>query len=335
MIRSQTLLLRGLLMVSGLLLAGQTWAACTYSPRMNLGTLTVNPGLVQVAQAAAIGDVVSTTIVNIGGSYPVWIGQCDSSTGNGGFSISLSGTQGALVPGLLRVYNTNIQGIGYRIRTLGDNPNIWPTGTGVSTGTSSSIYVGWRSIQFELVKTAAVVGNGPLTPGEYGRIQVQGDPSKPYLIVMLGSARILSPTCSVDAGSQNITVPLGSVYRNAFQGVGSTMAVRNFSIRLNCNALPPGQGNTVMMTMDATADPSGLPGVLRLATGGPGQIAGGVGIQVRNALGNPVAFGQAVDVGPSDPAGYTIPFTARYIQTGSTVTTGDANGLATVTLTYK
>ena len=78
MIRSQTLLLRGLLMVSGLLLAGQTWAACTYSPRMNLGTLTVNPGLVQVAQAAAIGDVVSTTIVNIGGSYPVWIGQCDS-----------------------------------------------------------------------------------------------------------------------------------------------------------------------------------------------------------------------------------------------------------------
>ena len=165
MIRSQTLLLRGLLMVSGLLLAGQTWAACTYSPRMNLGTLTVNPGLVQVAQAAAIGDVVSTTIVNIGGSYPVWIGQCDSSTGNGGFSISLSGTQGALVPGLLRVYNTNIQGIGYRIRTLGDNPNIWPTGTGVSTGTSSSIYVGWRSIQFELVKTAAVVGNGPLTPG--------------------------------------------------------------------------------------------------------------------------------------------------------------------------
>lgn len=332
--RIQTLLLRGLLTVSGLLLAGQTWATCTYSPRMNLGTITVNPGFVQVAQAAAVGDVVSTTIVNMGGSYPMWIGQCDSVPG-GSFSISLGGTQGTLVPGLLRVYNTNIQGIGYRIRTLGDNPNIWPTGTGVSAPSASSIYVGWRSIQFELVKTDAVVGNGLLTPGEYGRIQVQGDPSKPYLVVMLGSARILSPTCSVDTGSQNLTVPLGSVYRNAFQGVGSTTAVKNFSIRLNCNALPPGQGNTVMITMDATADPSGLPGALRLTTGGPGQIAGGVGIQVRNALGNPVAFGQAVDVGPSDPAGYTIPFTARYIQTGSTVTTGDANGLATVTLTYK
>ena len=57
-----------------------------------------------------------------------------------------------------------------------------------------------------------------------------------------------------------------------------------------------------MITMDATADPSGQPGTLRLATAGPGPIAGGVGIQVRDALNNPVVFGQAVDVGPSQPA---------------------------------
>ena len=152
---------------------------------------------------------------------------------------------------------------------------------------------------------------------------------------MVAGGSILTPTCSVDAGSQNITVPLGSVYRNAFGGVGSTTAPSAFSIRLNCNSLPAGQGNTVMMTMDATADPSGQPGTLRLATAGPGPIAGGVGIQVRNALNNPVVFGQAVDVGPSQPAGYVVSFTARYIQTTGTVTAGQANGLATVTLTYK
>ena len=74
---------------------------------------------------------------------------------------------------------------------------------------------------------------------------------------------------------------------------------------------------------------------MRLATAGPGPIAGGVGIQVRDALNNPVVFGQAVDVGPSQPAGYVVSFTARYIQTTGTVTAGQANGLATVTLTYK
>ena len=69
---------------------------------------------------------------------------------------------------------------------------------------------------------------------------------------------------------------------------------------------------------------------MRLATAGPGPIAGGVGIQVRDALNNPVVFGQAVDVGPSQPAGYVVSFTARYIQTTGTVTAGQANGLATV-----
>ena len=39
--------------------------------------------------------------------------------------------------------------------------------------------------------------------------------------------------------------------------------------------------------------------------------------------------------GPSQPAGYVVSFTARYIQTTGTVTAGQANGLATVTLTYK
>ena len=73
---------------------------------------------------------------------------------------------------------------------------------------------------------------------------------------------------------------------------------------------------------------------MRAATAGPGPIAGGVGIQVRDALNNPVVFGQAVDVGPSQPAGYVVSFTARH-QTTGTVTAGQANGAATVTLTYK
>ena len=330
-----TLLLRGLLIAASLLCAGQAWAVCSYSPRMNLGDIVINPGLVRVAQDAAIGAIVGSQTVgipNTGGL--IWIGQC-AANGYGGFNIALNVNQGTSVAGQSNVYSTNIQGIGFRIRTLGSNANTWPTGVGVFNAAAASVYIGWRQIQFDLVKTAAIVGNGQLTPGEYGRAQVSGNPFDQYFRVVVAGGSILTPTCSVDAGSQNITVPLGSVYRNAFGGVGSTTAPSAFSIRLNCNSLPAGQGNTVMMTMDATADPSGQPGTLRLATAGPGPIAGGVGIQVRDALNNPVVFGQAVDVGPSQPAGYVVSFTARYIQTTGTVTAGQANGLATVTLTYK
>ena len=42
-----TLLLRGLLIAASLLCAGQAWAVCSYSPRMNLGDIVINPGLVR------------------------------------------------------------------------------------------------------------------------------------------------------------------------------------------------------------------------------------------------------------------------------------------------
>ena len=237
-----TLLLRGLLIAASLLCAGQAWAVCSYSPRMNLGDIVINPGLVRVARDAAIGAIVGSQTVgipNTGGL--IWIGQC-AANGYGGFNIALNVNQGTSVAGQSNVYSTNIQGIGFRIRTLGSNANTWPTGVGVFNAAAASVYIGWRQIQFDLVKTAAIVGNGQLTPGEYGRAQVSGNPFDQYFRVVVAGGGILTPTCSVDAGSQNVTVPLGSVYRTAFQGAGSTTAPSAFSFRLNCNSLPAGQG---------------------------------------------------------------------------------------------
>ena len=99
-------------------------------------------------------------------------------------------------------------------------------------------------------------------PADAGRIRPGPGLRQPFRSVLPrrgGRRQHPHPTCSVDAGSQNVTVPLGSVYRTAFQGAGSTTAPSAFSFRLNCNSLPAGQGNTVMITMDATADPSGQP----------------------------------------------------------------------------
>lgn len=334
--RPETRVLSGLLMLASLFLTGQAWAVCYYSaPRMDLGIINLNPGVVRVAQDSAIGATVGSQTVNIAPSNGVvWVGEC-LADGYGGYNISLSTSQGVAVAGQSKVYSTNIQGIGYRISMIGQHPSVLPAGFSVFSGTRSSFYAGWNLARFDLVKTAAVVGNGPLTPGEYGRAQVVDRPDQLYFRLVLVGGSILTPTCSVDAGSRNITVPLGSFYRNVFQGVGTTTTAQSFSFRLNCNALPPGQGNTVSITMDAAADPSGRPGVLALVADGTHATASGVGIQVRDAQGNPVVFGQAAEVGPSRGTGYTVQYTARYMQTANTVSTGQANGLATVTLTYK
>ena len=194
-------------------------------------------------------------IPNTGGL--IWIGQC-AANGYGGFNIALNVNQGTSVAGQSNVYSTNIQGIGFRIRTLGSNANTWPTGVGVFNAAAASVYIGWRQIQFDLVKTAAIVGNGQLTPGEYGRAQVSGNPFDQYFRVVVAGGSILTPTCSVDAGSQNVTVPLGSVYRTAFQGAGSTTAPSAF-VPAQLQFTAGRARNTVMITMDATADPSGQP----------------------------------------------------------------------------
>ena len=113
-----TLLLRGLLIAASLLCAGQAWAVCSYSPRMNLGDIVINPGLVRVAQDAAIGAIVGSQTVgipNTGGL--IWIGQC-AANGYGGFNIALNVNQGTSVAGQSNVYSTNIQGIGFRSARL-------------------------------------------------------------------------------------------------------------------------------------------------------------------------------------------------------------------------
>ena len=86
---------------------------------MNLGDIVINPGMVRVAQDAAIGAIVGSQTVgipNTGGL--IWIGQC-AANGYGGFNIALNVNQGTSVAGQSNVYSTNIQGIGF------PDPHAW------------------------------------------------------------------------------------------------------------------------------------------------------------------------------------------------------------------
>ncbi|KVF19287.1 adhesin [Burkholderia cepacia] len=126
-----------------------------------------------------------------------------------------------------------------------------------------------------------------------------------------------------------------------FSGVGSTTPERDFSIQLNCTGGDLGTSTNAYVTLTDNSNSGNRSNRLSLT---PNSEASGVAVQIlRN--GSPLNFGPDSSA-PSNPnqwkAGnipqgqgvFTIPLTARYIQTG-TLKGGTANAVATFTMSYQ
>ncbi|AOJ84895.1 pilus assembly protein [Burkholderia savannae] len=190
------------------------------------------------------------------------------------------------------------------------------------------------TVGLELRKTGATPAQGVVSAADMPAFYLDSNTNKKkgsHYIRGLASISFVSYTCDIDTGSRSMTVPLGDVRVDRFTGIGSSFADRNFSIGLTCTQ-PSGTYN-VALTFSATADSSGAPGVLAITQSE--AAATGVGIQLL-MNGSSVTFGSELDAG-SATAGTTlaIPMTARYYQTGSVITPGAANGIATFTISYK
>ncbi|MEJ1140984.1 fimbrial protein [Stenotrophomonas sp. CCNWLW162] len=290
-------------------------------------------GLVLVPQNLPVGAVVKT-YRGSAGTGDVW--YCGPSGGSITFeNVVLWGDP---VAGRSDVFSTNVPGIGYRLSLVdsGWTSTLFPGSRTIVIGPGSQAgrFAQWNwMFQLEIIKTADRVGNGPVSSVPVGRIQQGADATKRLVMAQIGDIRILAPSCQVAVGSRNQTVNLGQEFRNRFRGVGSTTASKDFQVVVNCQASPNGIENMVSLTMDATPDASSTPGVLGIDTGT--GTASGVGIQVLDSAGQPVAFGQPKQLGQSKDGDYVVPFKARYYQVASAVGGGQANGRATVTLSYK
>ena len=161
----------------------------------------------------------------------------------------------------------------------------------------------------------------------------------PVNLMVAGSLSMTSSTCSVSAGSQNIAVPMGTVNRGAFTGVGSTAGGAAFSVQLqNCSA-----GLNVFMTVTDGSNPGNTSDVLGLTPGA--QVATGIGIRiVRQDNSQRVSYGadsslpgnaNQMSFGTTTGATMSLPFTAAYVQTQSFITGGTANAIATITMSYQ
>lgn len=288
-----------------------SFGACVVSGSGITGYM--NAGNIIVQRDAPIGSVLKTVYSNsTSGTYDI----CT----NGGYEYTQFTYPGAAPTGIAGVLSTNIPGIGIRAQynTLTPTANYIPGNSMGTVNGSSSI---------DIVKTGAT-GSGTLAAGQVWKVFV--DNGATALSLMLNGGSITTVACSIT--TPNVNVPLAPALSSAFTAVNSTRGDYPFTIGLSCDA---GARINASLSFTQNTDTSNT-SVINLTNAGSPGIATGVGIQLlygSTPLQNNTNIVLKTSAGGVEfPAGA---FTARYFQTKSAVTTGDANATATLNLTYQ
>ncbi|WP_173004220.1 fimbrial protein [Ralstonia pickettii] len=241
-----------------------------------------------------------------------------------------------------RVWNTNIEGIGYAIGNLAftdcsgverwvdgrslDNPDhrVYCTKKGIF---DTQPFKAKALINF--YKTAPTTGAGQISGKTVGAFILRNDKTTwmNESNISIGSIQVTNLSCT--SGSAAIDVPMGEVPTSAFKGPGTSPSGRTkaFNIPLTCS-----NGASINLKLDGTAHDA-TQGMLKLDEGS--NPAKGVAIQLLYDD-KPVALAKSFKWQTASEDGtYAIPLKARYVQTDSSVTPGAANGSATFTLTYQ
>ncbi|UUT22998.1 fimbrial protein [Pseudomonas sp. T8] len=301
------------------ILPGAAWAVCTFNAGVSKQVNNINFGTVTIQRDTPVGAILATRSTTIStGDY-----TCTSSY-SFTFNISKYPTPSSYGN---KVYNTNIAGVGLLLEyTYNGTTYPLPIAPSPTWNGSAGTWHHIGSYKASLIKTSVgSTGGGNLTPGTLAFDSV--DTLRVFDLNLTGVNTIVPVACSVT--NTSINVPMGNVQRSTFTGVGYEGSPVQFLIPLNCDA-----GTRVNFRLDATADSSGVPGVMAINSSVTGNAASGVGIKItRN--GAPVTFGTTVPVAVTANSGtYNIPLIAQYYQTSPAVKAGQANGTATFTMTY-
>ncbi|WP_321940128.1 fimbrial protein [Burkholderia cepacia] len=237
-------------------------------------------------------------------------------------------------------FPTTVSGIGVRIRRDNAPDSWWPrSGRGAQFTT-----FGLDPLRVEFVKTGPITAAGSLR-GEIGGVWFRDKKWQAISYRILGSIQIRPkvPTCSV--ATKQISVKMNPTDNNFtardFGGIGGTTPERDFSIQLNCSGGDEGTSTNAYVTLTDNSNSGNRSNLLSLT---PDSKASGVAVQILKD-GTPLSFGPDSSA-PSNPnqwkagnipqgqGGFTIPLTARYIQTG-TLKGGTANAVATFTMSYQ
>ncbi|WP_196798787.1 fimbrial protein [Burkholderia diffusa] len=252
-------------------------------------------------------------------------------------------TEGALT---YEVFNTNLAGVGLIMEInsyagTGWYPTNYTVGTvGWNFGGTYSKQGGFGNLPFGIGMNFAFVKTGAITPGQVtwsgpiANVAISERPITSISSPIIPISAVGNPTFNEAACTTQTTIPVDLKKHRVseFTGPNSVTLQVPFSIALkNC---PAG-----MNEIDYEIDPStqtvdAQNAVVALDST---STASGIGVQLLEGNGKPVALSTPLifsGYNSSTGGDYTIPFNARYYQTGPSVSPGQANTVMTFTISY-
>ncbi|HAU8266431.1 TPA: hypothetical protein I8287_004135 [Kluyvera intermedia] len=319
-------------------LSGQGWAGCSIvngsaatAREFTIGTLSVPPG-------ASIGTLLKTVTVPDTASTKI---SCSSTANYWRFQYGFGTERTAVTrPGVpAGVVSSGVEGIG--VRVISDNIIMIAT-LPDTIGTRAYNTVGavsWSSavqVRIQFYKTGDITPGELVFPKNFIEMWASGSPTSTAAadgvlystLNISGTPELKVPGCV----TPSLTVPLGKHAKSDFSGIGSTSASTPFTFAINnCDAGLTAVKYTFKPATGITLEDSGLATQHLTVKSGPGT-ASGIGVQVLYNNDTLVPFNTAI----STTAGsHTIPMKARYIQTASAISAGDANSALEFTMTYQ
>lgn len=161
----------------------------------------------------------------------------------------------------------------------------------------------------------------------------EAQPTYPvYTGTLVMAGKVTAQTCSVDAGSAEQTIQMGTINNGDFDGAGSYSPSVPFHIRLlKCDTQI---GKMALVGFDGETAPDDRQ-VLRVH-GNDNVVAGGVGLTIFDADGKLMIPGRASLSRKTLRDGETqLDFSARYRATQSQVTGGEASAVAWFSVVYQ
>ncbi|UDN35342.1 fimbrial protein [Proteus sp. NMG38-2] len=319
-----------ILLLSGVLFySTYTFSACIQNP--NLRNIRVDiPNKVYSIQYDDMGTRVLEEIkINYkNGPINTYSGN-DGQCGNA--SIFASYTNG-WVPNVNKIVQTNIPGIGMKVyfNNIGAINFNWVSNSNEVGKTFHMPNPYWR---VQIIKTGQVTQSGSLKLGEVAKaVQNNTAPRNTTwnltsLFLPLNSIRINSLKCTTKSSSYNVN--MGTWYDTQFKNIGDVSKDISIPITLSCAA-----GTNIKATVTSSAGYIDVnTGKLKLSGTNP---ATGIGIQLLDKNNNPIKLNTKNSLQNQVASGdYIFGWKARYIKTGSTITPGSANSIATVNILYE